>query len=62
MGFSGEASERLEEIRKLGNHGSGSETVRASLRLYEWYLKKKSEGYELQLVKDHVVKKPEFLF
>lgn len=49
--FSPTAYARLETIRERSDANSNAETVRSALRLYDWFLRQKVEGYEVRLVK-----------
>ncbi|MEX1365203.1 MAG: hypothetical protein AB1Z98_18895 [Nannocystaceae bacterium] len=49
--FSPAAYERLETIRERGDAQSNAEAVRNALRLYDWFLRQREEGYEVRLVK-----------
>lgn len=49
--FSSTAYARLEKIRELSDAQSNAETVRNALRLFDWFLHQKQEGYELRMVK-----------
>jgi hypothetical protein len=53
---------RLHEIKQLANASTNAEVVRNALRLYEWFLKQRAEGYKHQLVKDNQVKEVEIVF
>ena len=57
LDFSREAYDRLQEISEKSGFKPNAETIRKSLRLLDWYLEKRSEGYELQIVKGNVTKK-----
>jgi hypothetical protein len=62
LDFSPEAFERLALIRKKAGTNSNAELVRNALRLYDWYLDQKQEGYKLQLVKGSEAKQVEIVF
>ena len=48
----GNASAKVRDmIRRLDVEGS-ADVVKSGLALLEWYLKKRAEGYEIQLVKE----------
>lgn len=49
--FSPDAYARLESIRERGDAQSNAEAVRNALRLYDWFLRQREEGYEVRLVK-----------
>jgi metal-responsive CopG/Arc/MetJ family transcriptional regulator len=56
-----EALQRLDEIKEKAKAGTRAEAVRNALRLYAWYLSKKSEGYQLLLRKDSDLKEIEII-
>lgn len=49
--FSRTAYARLDAIRERSEAQSNAETVRNALRLYDWFLRQRDEGYEVRLVK-----------
>jgi len=49
--FSPTAYVRLEAIRERSEAQSNTEAVRNALRLYDWFLRQRDEGYEVRLVK-----------
>jgi hypothetical protein len=49
--FSRTAYSRLDSIRERSEAQSNAETVRNALRLYDWFLRQRDEGYEVRLVK-----------
>lgn len=49
--FSPAAYARLDSIRERSDAQSNAETVRNALRLYDWFLRQREEGYEVRLVK-----------
>ena len=49
--FSSTAFARLEGIRERSEAQSNAEAVRNALRLYDWFLRQREEGYEVRLVK-----------
>lgn len=49
--FSRTAYARLDGIRERSEAQSNAETVRNALRLYDWFLRQRDEGYEVRLVK-----------
>ena len=61
LDFSQEAYDRLTEIKKLADARTNAEVVRDALRLYEWFLRRKREGYAVQLTKDDAVKEVELV-
>jgi hypothetical protein len=50
--FSPDAYQRLDRMRKVSDASSFAELVRNALRVYEWVMQKKHEGYTLALVKE----------
>lgn len=62
LDFSTAAFERLKAIVLKAGESSNADVVRNALRLYEWYLDRKQEGYSLQLVKGDTVKAVEIFF
>lgn len=59
--FTQEAFVRLHEIKSRANASTNAEVVRNALRVYEWFLEQKAEGYKLQLVRDNHVKEVEIV-
>jgi hypothetical protein len=49
--FSPAAYSRLDSIRERSDAQSNAETVRNALRLYDWFLRQREDGYEVRLVK-----------
>lgn len=49
--FSPAAYARLDSIRERSDAQSNAETVRNALRLYDWFLRQRDDGYEVRLVK-----------
>ncbi len=49
--FSPTAYARLDSIRERNEAQSNAETVRNALRLLDWFLRQRDEGYEVRLVK-----------
>lgn len=49
--FSPAAYARLDSIRERSEAQSNAETVRNALRLYDWFLRQRDEGYEVRLIK-----------
>ncbi len=62
LDLSSEAFEKLTGIRQRAGAGTNAETIRNALRLYDWFLQKKSEGYSLQVAKGDTVKEVEIIF
>lgn len=62
LDFSREAFDQLAALKEASGDRSAAAVIRNSLRLYEWYLTKRKEGYQLQLVRDSEVVKVEVLF
>lgn len=50
LDFLPDAYARLAELRALSHARSIPDLIRTALRVYEWYLTRKLEGYKLQLV------------
>ena len=49
--FSPAAYARLDSIRERSEAQSNAETVRNALRLYDWFLRQRDDGFEVRLVK-----------
>ncbi len=49
--FSPAAYSRLDSIRERSEAQSNAEAVRNALRLLDWFLRQRDEGYEVRLVK-----------
>jgi len=62
LDFSPEAFDRLALIRKKAGTTSNAELVRNALRLYDWYLDQRAEGYKLQVTKGGEAKHVEIVF
>jgi len=60
--LSSEAYERLLAIRQLAEAHTNVEVIRNALRLYEWFLEQKKEGYKFHLVKDEKALEVELMF
>lgn len=55
--------DRLNEIVRLGESiQTWSEAIRVAIRLLEWILHRKEEGYSIQLVKDGQTREVELLW
>lgn len=52
LDFTRPAFKRLRELKDLAGLRSLPDVFREALRVYEWYLIRKSEGYRLQIMKD----------
>jgi hypothetical protein len=52
LDFSTKAHQQLHQLRAEAEMPTVAALVRNALRLYEWFLTKKREGYRIQLVKD----------
>jgi len=50
--FSVEAMERLDALRAASKASSYAEVVRDAVRLYEWYVTQRDQGFEIGLLKD----------
>jgi hypothetical protein len=59
--FSQDAYKRLQEIKAISGEKTNVDVIRNALRLYGWYLEKKSENYQLLLAKDEQVKQVELI-
>ncbi|MFA5413673.1 MAG: hypothetical protein WC348_03995 [Patescibacteria group bacterium] len=62
LDFSPEAHERLLRIRKLAEARTNAEVVRNALRLYDWFMTQRQDGFRVQLLKDDAVKEVELIF
>lgn len=62
LDFSREAYNRLVDLRGRSEARTNAEVVRNALRLFEWFLDQKRNGYKIQLVKDNEVKEVEIVF
>lgn len=60
--FSSEAYSRLIELRRESDVKTNTEVVRNALRLFQWFLRAKKDGFRIQLVKDDVVREVEIIF
>lgn len=60
--FTEQAFRRLSKIKLLAEATSNSELLRNAIRLYEWYLERRKEGYKICLMKNDVVKEVELFF
>ena len=60
--FTAEGYKRLLRLKERAEAQTNAEVVRDALRLYEWFLARKSEGHKICIVKDDFVKEIEFLF
>lgn len=61
LDFSPVAFARLEEIRELAGAKTNSEVIRNSVRVYEWFLRQKNDGFKINLVKGDQAKEVELL-
>lgn len=59
--LSAEAYERLLEIGRKARKVSDADTIRAALRLYDWFLDQKAAGNKFCVVKDNVARELELL-
>jgi hypothetical protein len=48
-------------MKERANVKSTAEVARNALRLYDWYLEKQREGYQILIAKGDTVKQVEFL-
>ena len=62
LDFSPESYDRLLSLRDKSEARTNAELVRNALRLFEWYLKTRDDGYKIQLAKDNEVKEVEIVF
>ncbi len=53
---------RLREMQRRSGARSNSEAVRFALQLFEWFLLQREDGWQLQLVRDDVVREVEVIF
>lgn len=60
--FSKEAYDRLLVIQQSTDATSHAEVIRNALRLYNYLLQNKKQGWSLQLVKDKFIKEIDLLF
>ena len=56
--FSNRAVERLDALVKAADCASRAEVVRNALRVYEYLVAKRHEGYEVELVRRHATQEP----
>ena len=56
MLFDADRWRRLEEIRRVTGIRSVLGVLRIAVRLFDWFILKKAEGWSFQIVKDHMVK------
>ena len=59
--FSTEAFERLNQIREVAGASSNAEVIRDALRVYDFLLNNRKNGWAIHLVKDKYVKELELL-
>ena len=52
LDFSADAYERLTQLRDLTDARSNAELVRKALQVFEWFVKMKLDGYQVQVSKD----------
>ena len=62
LDFTPEAYQRLLEVRRMAEARTNAEVVRNALRLYEWFLIQRQEGFHLQITKEGVVREVELMF
>jgi hypothetical protein len=61
--FTDKAFDRLKELRDKNKAKSMAEIVRNALRIYDFLLEMKTEGYEVKLHKgEEAIKLPDFIF
>jgi len=56
LDFCQDAFDRLEQIKRLADAKTNAEVVRNALRVYEWFLQQKREGFKLRSVKGDTVR------
>jgi len=61
LDFTPQALEDINRMKVKAKVKSTAELARNALRLYEWYLEKQEQGYELLLAKGGEVKQVELL-
>lgn len=54
-------ADRIQAVRARAGT-STTEAIRRAIRLYEWYLDRKKEGYRVQVEKDGSVREVDILF
>jgi len=59
--FTPAAYEHLNRMKEKANVKSTTDVARNALRLYDWYLEKQAEGYQLLLAKGDDVRQVELL-
>lgn len=50
--FSEDATRRLKRLRNKAEADDYAEVIASALQIYEWYIERSEEGYEIGLVKD----------
>jgi hypothetical protein len=60
--FTPEVSARLREIKQMAGVKTNADVVRNALRLFDWFLKQRQGGWQLQLVKGDTVREVEVIF
>jgi hypothetical protein len=60
--FSPEVSARLKEIKQLSDAKTNADVVRNAIRLFDWFLRQRQNGWQLQLVKGDTVREVEVIF
>jgi hypothetical protein len=53
---------RLDEIRRMSDAKTNADLVSDALRLFDWFLHQRAEGWRLQLVRDDIVREVEVSF
>ncbi len=59
--FTADELDKLKEIRQFGPFDSDNDAIRSAVKAYAWFLKKREEGWTVQLAKNGKVKEVEFL-
>jgi hypothetical protein len=60
--FSPEVSARLREIKQMAGVKTNADVVRNALRLFDWFLRQRQDGWQLQLVRGDTVREVEVIF
>lgn len=62
LDFSAEAYRRLEEIKARTDAKTDGQFIRDAIRVYEWFLLKRDEGYTVVIAKNGEGKEIKFFF
>jgi hypothetical protein len=60
--FSQEAANRLREAKQLAEATSNADVLRNAFRFYNWFLRQRQGGWELQLRRGDVTREVEIVF